>query len=256
MIRSTYRYRRLIFELVIRDIVLRYRGSVLGFLWTLLNPLLFMLVYTLVFSVYMRVGIARFPVFLVAGELPWIWFASSLQTGTSSIRDGGAFVTSTVFPPFILVAVPILSNLVNFLLSMPILFAIMWVFHVPVGWPIVLLPLVIGVQAALTLGFLLLLAPLNVFYRDVQQVVGIILLLTFYLTPIFYPISAIPAQYRPYVLVANPMASLVVAYQSIFYYNAFPDLKYVLYPIILSAVLLYVGYTVFVRAKDAFAEYV
>src|SRR5579884_1526550 len=117
MVKTIYRHRWLLYELVVRDLVLRYRGSVLGFLWTLLNPVLFMAVYTLVFSVYLRIGMEHYAVFLIAGLLPWLWFLNSAQIGTGAVVNGAMFVGKTTVPALILVLVPILSNFVNFLLS-------------------------------------------------------------------------------------------------------------------------------------------
>lgn len=255
MIKTLYRYRRLLYELVVRDVVLRYRGSTLGFFWTLLNPLLFMAVYTLVFSVYLRIGMANYPVFLIAGLVPWLWFAGAVQQGTSSILDGRMYVGKTVFAPVILILVPVLSNLVNFLFSLPILLAILAIFHIQVGWALLILPLLIVIQFLLTFGILLLLATFNVFFRDLQQLIAVVLLLGFYLTAIIYPLSSVPEKFRPYVL-ANPLTSLVLGYQDIFYYNVVPDWKHIFYALAASLVLLYIGSAVFERYRDAFADYV
>ncbi len=255
MVKTLYRYRWLLYELVIRDVVLRYRGSALGFLWTILNPLLFMAIYTLVFSVYLRIGMADYAVFLIAGLIPWLWFASAIQTGTTSIIDGRMYVGKAVFAPIILVLVPVLSNFVNFLLSLPILLVIIALFHMKIGWPIIVLPLLVGIQLLLTLDLLLLLATVNVFFRDLQQLIAVALLLVFYLTPIIYPLSSVPESFRFYVL-ASPMSSLILSYQDIFYYNVLPDWKHVLYALAASIALFYIGHAAFERYKDAFADYV
>ncbi len=254
MLQVLYRYRWLLYELVVRDLVLRYRGSVLGFVWTILNPLLFMVIYTLVFSVYLRIGIAHYAVFLIAGLVPWQWFASSVQAGTSSIVDGRMFVGKTVFAPIILVLVPVLSNLVNLLFSLPILVAIVLIFRVPLGWSILALPLLLAIQFLLTSGIAMFLATLNVFFRDLQQLIAVVLLLLFYLTPIIYSLSSVPKGFRPYVL-GNPLAALIVSYQDIFYENSFPSWKHLLYALLASAALFYAGRAVFERYKDSFADY-
>lgn len=254
MVQVLYRYRWLLYELVVRDLVLRYRGSVLGFVWTILNPLLFMVIYTLVFSVYLRIGIAHYAVFLIAGLVPWQWFASSVQAGTSSIVDGRMFVGKTVFAPIILVLVPVLSNLVNLLFSLPILVAIVLIFRVPLGWSLLALPLLLAIQFLLTSGIAMFLATLNVFFRDLQQLIAVVLLLLFYLTPIIYSLSSVPEGFRPYVL-GNPLAALIVSYQDIFYENSFPSWKHLLYALLASAALFYAGRAVFERYKDSFADY-
>ena len=255
MVQSLIRYRWLLYELVIRDLVLRYRGSVLGFVWTLLNPLLFMLVYTLVFSVYFKSGIANFPVFLIAGLIPWQWFGTAVALGTSSIVDGGMYVGKAVFAPAILVVVPVFSNLVNFLLSLPILLVIAVLFGMHIGWPILVLPVLVGIQFMLTVGILMLLATVNVFFRDLQQLIAIILQLLFYLTPIFYPIGAVPERVRP-LLFINPMAPIILGYQRIFYYDMLPSWKLTAYALVVSLVVFAVGRYVFNRYQDAFADFV
>jgi len=255
LVHSLYRSRWLLYELVVQDLVLRYRGSVLGFVWTLLNPLLFMAVYTLVFSVYFKSGIAAFPVFLITGLIPWQWFMTAVSLGTSSIVDGGMYVGKAVFAPAILVVVPVLSNFVNFLLSLPILLAIAAIFGMHVGWPILVLPVLIGIQFLLTIGTLLLLATFNVFFRDLQQLVAIVLQLLFYLTPIFYPISAVPEKLRPFLFL-NPMAPIILGYQRIFYYDMLPSWKLTTYALIVSIAVFFAGRYVFERYKDALPDYV
>jgi ABC-type polysaccharide/polyol phosphate export permease len=251
---SVYRFRWLLFELVYRDIALRYRGSVLGFLWTILNPLLAMLVYTLVFSVFLRVAIPHYALFLLSGLLPWIWFASSISMGATSIVDGRIYVSRSVFAPVLLVMVPICSNLINFVLSIPLFFALAAFFGVPIGLPLLVLPVVIAIQFVLLLALVLMLATYNVFYRDLQQLMVTILSLIFYLAPIFYPLASVPSNFRPFVFL-NPMAALVVTYQDIFYYDRVPSLKLLGYALAVSLVLLYIGMRVFDRYKDAFADY-
>jgi lipopolysaccharide transport system permease protein len=255
LLRTLYRFRWLIYELVVRDLVARYRGSVLGFFWTLLNPLLFMAVYTLVFAVFLRVGMEHFAVYLIAGLMPFQWFASSMYAGTSSITDGGMYVGKTVFAPAILIAVPVLSNLVNFLFSLPILLAVALLNHVPVGWPLLALPLLLAVQTIFTLGILMSLATLNVFFRDLQQLVGVLTMLLMYLTPIVYPLSLVPEAYKAPIL-ANPLTALITGYQNIFYYDRPPDWTNLLYALAWSVIAFYIGNLVITYYKDAIPEYI
>jgi lipopolysaccharide transport system permease protein len=254
LVRSVYRYRWLLYELTLRELTLRYRGSALGFIWTFLNPLLAMLVYTLVFSVYLRLPIPHYAVFLISGLLPWLWFSSSLTSGTSSIVDGRSYVGRAVFAPVILVVVPILSNGVNYVLSVPLLLAAAGYFGVNIGWPILVLPVVMGVQALLTLGILLTLATLNVFYRDLQQLMTVVLNLAFYLCPVIYQVTSVPEAIRPYLLI-DPMVALVLCYQNIFYFDRLPNPLLLAYAFGAALVLCGLGKNVFNRYKDAFADY-
>ena len=255
MLRTLYRFRWLIYELVVRDLVARYRGSVFGFFWTLLNPLLFMIVYTMVFSLILRVGMPHFPVYLLAGLMPFQWFSTAIFAGTSSITDGGMYVGKTVFAPAILIAVPVLSNLVNFLFSLPILLAVALLNHVPVGWPLLALPILLAIQVILTLGILMSLATLNVFFRDLQQLVGVLTMLLMYLTPIVYPLSMVPGSYKTPIL-ANPLTSLISGYQDIFYFNRAPDWSNLVYALAWSVAAFYIGRLVFTYYQDSIPEYV
>lgn len=248
------RYRWLLAEFVSRDLRLRYRGSVLGFAWTLLNPLLFMAVYTLVFGVYLRIGIKNYPVYLLSGLMAWNWFASAVQAGTSSILDGRMYVGKTVFPTEVLIFVPVISNLVNFLLSLPFLCIVIFLYHQPLGWPLMLLPLLILAQGILTAGILFMFATLNVYFRDFQQLVVYLVMLLFYMIPIFYTAEAIPDRIRPWVL-ANPLAVLIEAYQAVFYYNRFPDLSQLVYLGFGTLVVFLAGRAVFIRHRENMGEY-
>ena len=143
---TLYRHRELIGILVAKQLKLRYRGTVLGFVWTLLSPLLLMLVYSLVFSVYFRLDMEHYPAFLFTGLLPWLWFASSLQQGVTSILDGAGLVTRSQFPAEVLPVVTVLANTVNFLLTLPLLFAFLLAFRVQLGPPLLVLPVLIALE--------------------------------------------------------------------------------------------------------------
>ena len=254
LIQRLYRFRWLIYELVIRDLKLRYRGSALGFMWTLLNPLLFMGVYTLVFGVYLKVGIADFPLYLLSGLLPWNWFANALQTGTSAIVDGRMYVGKTVFPTEALLVVPVLSNLVNFLLSLPVFVVLSIVLHGHLGFALIALPLVIILQSIIVFSVVTLFATFNVLYRDVQQLVAYFVMLSFYLTPIFYATKSIPDAIRPFAQI-NPMVSLITSYQHILFANTLPawgDLAYLAFT---GLVLFGIAQMAYNHYRDSFGEY-
>ena len=252
--RKLYRYRWLLFELVSRDLKLRYRGSVLGFAWTLLNPLLFMAVYALVFGVYLKIGLHNYAVFLLSGVMAWNWFVSSMVAGTSSILDGRMYVGKTIFPAELLVIVPVLSNWVNFVFSLPVLITIVFVFHQHLGLPLLLLPFIMVLQALFTIGLLFFIATLNVFFRDLQQLIQYILMMLFFLIPIFYSVSLVPAAARPFIL-ANPITMIITAYQHIFYYNDFPNLAGLGLVFLLAIALVVAGYAMFTHYREMLGEY-
>lgn len=249
------RFRWLIYELVLRDLRLRYRGSVFGFAWTLLNPLIFMGIYTLIFSIYFKVDIKNFPLYLLAGIIPWTWLSSALAMGTSSIVDGRMYVGKTLFPTDVLVVVPVLASAVNFALSLPILLVFAWSVGVHVGISLLAVPAVMLLQLILTEALCLLAATLNVFYRDLQQLVTYVITIGFYITPIFYTRSMVPAKYDP-IIAWNPAAAIIEAYQSIFYKAMFPNFTSLLYPLLVSLIMLTVAYALFMRYRESFSQYV
>ncbi len=251
--RSVITHRELIGILVAKNLKLRYRGSLLGFCWTLLNPLLLMLVYTLVFSVYFRLDIDKYPAFLFSGLLPWIWFSSSLQQGVTCILDGAGLVTRSRFPAEVLPVVALTANTVNFLFTLPLLFVFLLAFHVTLGMPVLVLPVLIGLQYLLTLGPVLILAPANVHFRDLQHIILHLLTVGQFLTPIFYPASLIPESLRPWAFL-NPLAVLFGAFQDVLFFNRLPPWPPLLGLLALAIVILVVSASVFARYQKTFAE--
>jgi lipopolysaccharide transport system permease protein len=191
-LRDLTRYRPLVLALVSRQLKARYRGSFLGFLWTVLNPLLLMAVYALVFSVYVRIEVPNYVVFLLCGLLPWTFFSSSLLEGVNAVVSGGTLVTRSLFPAHILPTVTVITNMVNYLLSLPVLALFMWLYGVPFHASLLAFPLVVLLQTAFTWGLTLALASMNVHFRDVQHIVTNVLALWFFLCPIIYSIDHIP----------------------------------------------------------------
>lgn len=253
-IRECYRYRVLIQSLVARRLQARYRGSVLGFLWTFLNPLLLMAVYSLVFTIYMRFEMEDYGAFMFSGLLPWLWFASSLSDGASSLVDSGGLITRAMFPPVVLPVTAVLVNFWNFVFSLPMLALVFLVMKVQPGWTILFLPAIMLVQMVLCLGFTLFLAALNVQYRDVHHLLGNILTFWFFLCPVLYPLEKVPGGLR-LVALANGMGSLVTAYQDVLFFRRAPDWGLLLLVLAASTVVLLIGDWTFRRRREHFAEY-
>jgi lipopolysaccharide transport system permease protein len=258
-----YRFRVLIGTLVLRELRARYRGSFLGFLWSFLNPLLLMLVYVLVFAVYLRVPMENYAVFLFTGLLPWLWFSSSLGHATGVIVGSGALVKRIIFPAEILPLVSVLSNLINLLLSLPLLFGFLLVFGVRPGAVLAFLPLLLAIQLLLTVGLALPLAALNVHLRDVEQILSNALVLLFFLSPILYPVTTVPAQVRltealtiplrPLYFL-NPVAGLVQGYQNIIFFGREPHWIHLGMVAVVAVAAFWAGYWIFDRLRDSLAE--
>jgi len=249
-----FKYRVLIQTLVLRELKSRYRGSFLGFLWSFLNPLFLMLVYTLVFSIYIRNPMEGYPAFLFTGLLPWLWFSTSLMHGTASIRSGGHLIKKVVFPAEVLPIVAVLSNMINFLLSLPILIIFLFVLKVTITPVILLFPLILLIQFTLLIGLTLFLSAINVHLKDVEQILNNLLTLLFFLTPIIYPLTFIPERFRGLLLFLNPLSSLMVAYQDVLFNGRLPDPFGLAYLSFIAILMLFIGYTVFNRFRDTFAE--
>jgi ABC-type polysaccharide/polyol phosphate export permease len=253
VVHTLYRHRELIGILVAKQLKLRYRGTVLGFLWTLLNPLFLMLVYTLVFSVYLRLDMPGYPAFLFTGLLPWRWFASALQQGVTSILDGAGLVTRSQFPAEVLPVVTLITNTINFLLTLPLLFVFLLGFRIHVGLPILMLPALVALEFLLTFGLVLVAAAVNVRFRDLQHIIVHLLTVLQFLTPVFYPMSVIPEWIRP-VVYLNPLSILMDAFHDVLYRNQMPNAPALLVLFVLTCVVLCLATAMFNRYKPTFAE--
>ncbi len=252
-LRELFVYRALIQTLVVRDLKGRYRGSALGLLWTLLNPLLHMAIYALVFSIYIRMEMERYPAFLLCGLLPWIWLSSSLLMGATSIVEGGSLLKKVFFPPQVLPAVTVTATFVNFLLGVPLLFVLLYLFGVHLGWTLLALPLIMIAQFALTLGLTLIVSAASVRYRDIPQILGHLLTFWFFLSPIVYPVAHVPERFRSIVSL-NPLTPFVVAYQDTLLYNKLSSWEAFAAMILLGAFALWLGMLVFQRLRWSFPE--
>ena len=245
--------RDILYELVMRDIKLRYKRSVLGFAWSLINPLAQMLVLTFVFNFVLPLHIDNYTVFLFTGLLAWNWFQSALVAATGAIVDNRDLIRRPGFPSAILPMVTVTSQLVHFILAFPILFAFLYLSGIRPSPAILILPLIILLQFALTLGIAYLLATFQVTFRDTQYLLGIILLLGFYMTPVFYDTTMIPTQYHLFYDF-NPMVQLIQAYRAILLQGHFPNLHTLSILGLAGGLFLILGYRVFMRTSFQFAE--
>ena len=257
------RHRGLLAILVARELKARYRGSLLGFLWSLVNPLLLFLVYTFVFTRILPGGRAPgaepYALFLMIGLFPWIWASTSILEGTVSLTTNASLIRKAVFPAEILPMVSVVSNLVHFLIAMPILGVALLVGRLlgyPVGgWSAVLLPIVIGLQLLVVGGFALGLSALNVHFKDVKDIVQNLLTLLFFLTPIIYPLTFVESPVLRRLLIwANPVTAPTLAYHDLLLRGVVPDAT-VWIPLLLWAVVAWaVGGWLFDRLSTSLAE--
>ena len=240
-------------ELVGRDLKLRYRRSVLGVLWSLLNPLFQMAVFVFLSRRVLSLEIPNYPSFVFTGTLAWSWFQTGLSLATTAITDNRELIRRPGFPTAILPAVTVTTNLIHFVVALPIPLLFLLLRGGRLTGTIFILPLVIAVQFLLTLGLGYLVATVHVTFRDTRHLLGVFLRLLFYLTPVFYSTSNVPTRSRVFYKL-NPMLHLITAYRAILIEGTVPDLGALLVVAALGVATLWVGHAVFTRASYRFVE--
>lgn len=248
------RYRELVRNLVARDLKARYKNSILGFFWCLLNPLLMMAVFTVVFTVLMPNDIEKYPVFVLCALLPWNFFSRAVMGSVDSVVGNAHLIKKVYFPREVLPLSTVLSNLVDFLLALVVLFAMLFAFRVRLTAWALLLPAIILIQVIFALGLSLIFATLNVFYRDTKIIMDTVMLAWFFLTPVFYRIEDLIPQYARLMYWVNPMASLISSYRVILYSGASPAFDFLARTFVTALALLAMGYLFFGRCSRVFGE--
>ena len=265
-----FAYRELLANLVIRDLKLRYKNSALGFLWSLVNPLLMMLVFTVVFQ-FLRPDnrIHHFPVFALCAILPWNFFSSSLSRSVNSVVGNAHLLKKVYFPREVLPISVVTSGLVNFLLALLVLFGMLHIFGIGLTKWVLYLPLVILAQFFLALGWALVLSTLNVFYRDTSIIMGVLLQAWFFLTPVMYPIDLLPTSHQVMgitlpvqrlMYILNPMASIIASYRTLLYGSINgappgpPAWDFFSRTVVTCLVFLLLGYAIFTHYSPRFGE--
>lgn len=252
-LKEIIKFKNLVYNLVSRDLKVKYKGSILGFFWSLLNPLVMLIVYTIAFKYIIKIRVENFPLFFLCGFLPWTFLSLSLSMSVSSIKDNANLVKKVYFPREILPLSIVFSNLVQFLLTFIILIPALALFKVKLGFPLLFLPLIIVFQLAFTLGLSYILSALNVFYSDVRHLLEILLQIWFWLTPIIYPVSFVPERFQTLYRL-NPMVLFVECYRDSLLYNQWPSHIELLSLFFLGVVFLIIGHLVFHGYNRRFAE--
>lgn len=250
-----YQYRALLWSLSLRELKARYRASVLGFLWTFLNPTLNMVVYVVVFGHIMESGQQRYAYFLFTGLLPWIFFSTSVVAGTSAVSDRRDLLTKVRFPAQVLPATVVATNLMNFLLSLPLMMGLGLLSDMLPTWHIIIFVPILLLQTLFTLAVTYLLSALNVAFRDLQHIVGNLIMIGFFATPVLWPITRVNSDLtRKLLTYCNPMAALIIAYRDVFYYHQIPNWHPLAAVGAMSIALLWVSSVIFERRREEFAE--
>lgn len=253
-LKELYEYREMIIGLVKKDLRGRYKGSVLGFLWTFINPLLQLLVYTLVFSVIMKSGIDKYYIFLFVALVPWMFFSTSVSGGSTCVLDSGNMVKKIYFPREVLPIAYVTSSFVNMVLCFFVVFAVLLLTGYGISIKaIIFLPIVMIVEYVLALGFALISSACTVYFRDLAYILGIITMAWQYLTPVMYSMEMVPEELQP-LCNFNPMTPIIIAYRDILYYKQVPQLSTLTEAIVVGVFFVVIGYIIFRKLQKGFAE--
>jgi ABC-type polysaccharide/polyol phosphate export permease len=250
---ESFRYKYLILQLVRRDILTRYKRSVLGVAWTLLNPLGMMLILTIAFSQVFKFDVEGYPTYVLSGLLPWTFFSQTTTAAMVNLIWGGDILNRIYIPRASFAIAALGTGLVNILLSTVPLLLVMLLTGIPITPAIVFLPIPILLLACFSLGIGLLISTLAVYFPDIAEMYQIIIMGWFYLTPIIYPESILPEAIRTIALYLNPMYYLVTLYRMPVYYGQLPSYELLTIAIIISVAALFIGWWVFSIKSDEFA---
>jgi ABC-type polysaccharide/polyol phosphate export permease len=231
----------LIINLARRNFSLQFRGSFLGLLWAVLLPVIQLVVFVFLFQRVVPLGIENYPAFVYTALLPWNWFSASIVSAGDLFFVHRDLVRRPNFTPSTLAFVAALTNLLRYLVALPIIFVLVAISGRAITWAVLLLPFIILIQGTLIVGLSLFIATWNVFYRDVQQIAGVAVMLWFYLTPVFYSLENVGREYR-IAFMLNPMAGLVQSYRAILYEGTVPDWSGLLVASTIAVAALGIGY--------------
>ncbi len=250
-IRNFLNYRELLKELINRDIKTKYRRSVLGILWTVLNPLGMMVIMTIVFSHVFRQNIENFPVYLMCGQVIFNFYNEASQMAMSSILGNSSLIKKVYVPKYLFPTSRVCSSFINLLTSFIALTIVVIATRTPISWTIILIIFPIIYIFLFTLGMGLLLSALVVSFRDMIHLYGVLLTAWMYLTPIFYPIQIIPEKFRS-LIGLNPLASIIEMLRDVLMYGIVPDIMLHVRCIIPCLIAMAVGLVVFYKQQDSF----
>jgi ABC-type polysaccharide/polyol phosphate export permease len=253
--REICRHRELIWALSLKDLKIRYKRSVLGFLWALLNPALLMVVLTVVFSTILTWNIPHYAVFLLSVLLPWTFFSQSLSYAAESIVSNGELIKRVSVPKIVFPVAVVVSNMINFLLSIiPLILIVLALGH-PLRWTWLYLPVPLIALTIFTLGVTFFFAAANVYYRDVAHILQILLQILFYISPIIFSIDFFPEKYR-WLLKLNPLVYFLNGFRMSVYYGQLPRWTSVAASFVCAFISLALGLAVFRKYQNDFVFYV
>lgn len=254
-VKTFLRYKWLLYELVKRDLKIKYRRSVLGYLWSLLNPLLMMIVFTVVFSTLFRFDIPNYPVYLLSGQLIYSFYSEATNMSMSSIINSASLIKKVYIPKYIFPLSRVLSSFVTLMFSLLAMVIVMVVTQVKFTWVILLLPIPLAYILLFSIGVGLILSVMAVYFRDMIHLYGVVLAAWMYLTPIMYPLSIVPDYVRQFILF-NPMYYFVEIFRQIVLYGQVPSIEMNIICIMNALLVLIIGLLVFYKNQKNFILYI
>ena len=245
--------RDLVFVLTKKDIQSRYKTSVFGYLWSIINPLGFAAIFYVIFQLVMRFDIENYALFLVTGLFTWQWITNSATAGTMVFIQNASLIKKIIFPRSILPFSIILQDAFHFLMSIPVIIVLLLLYDKTPTWSwLVGIPILIIIQGVFTYGVALLLASVNLIFRDVEKITMLVFTALFYMTPILFPVSKIPEQYQIYILL-NPFTPLIIAWRELFI-DGLILTEHTLYSLGYAVFFLVIGVLVYRKLRWKFAE--
>lgn len=253
LFKDIFSYRELLKTNIKKEVRGKYKGAWLGVLWSYLNPLLMLMVYSVVFSKIMKIEIPNYSMFLFTALIPWTFFTATVAQGSDSIVVNGNILKKVFFPREIIPISVVTSNLINFSFSTIILFAFILISGLGFSWYALFFPLILLIQYLLLLGITLILSAITVYIRDLQHIISVVLMALFYGTPIVYSMDMVPESLKSLIML-NPMSPIIQSYRDILFYKQMPNLKYLGILLIVTIILIYIGLVIFKKLQKNFAE--
>ncbi|MFA5407234.1 MAG: ABC transporter permease [Bacilli bacterium] len=253
LFKDLYQYRELLKTNIQKEIRGKYKGAWLGVLWSYLNPLLMLVVYSVVFSKIMRIQIPNYTMFLFTALIPWTFFTTTVSQGALSIVTNGNLLKKVFFPREIIPISVVTSNAINFLISCLIMLFFVFITGLGVSWYILLFPVILIAQYILLLGITFILSSVTVYARDLEHIISVLLMVLFYGTPIVYSMDMVPASMKS-LLILNPMTPIINAYRDILFYKQMPNIVDLGIIISVALLIFYIGLAIFRKLQRNFAE--
>lgn len=251
-----YHYKDLLFQLVEKDIKLKYRRSFLGYLWSILNPLMIMVIMVIVFSNMFRFNIENFPVYLIIGQTCFAFLTEATNQAIWSITGNAALLKKTYVPKYVFTLAKVTSSCVNLIFSLGAMIIVFFVCRVELSWRFLFIPFILLQMYLFCLGIGLLLAATNVFFRDIQYIYSAVTTAWMYLTPIFYPLSQLPEWLQWSIKHFNPMYAYVTQFRDIVLNGKMPGHMLLGMGVGAAILALVLGSFVFIKTKDKFILYI